>query len=36
MPKNKGLCLRDKVKKIYEDSQKPGFSKEKCVIDYDI
>ena len=35
MPKNKVLCLKDKVK-ICEDSQKPGFSKEKCIIDYDI
>ena len=29
------LCLKDKMK-ICEDSQKPGFRKEKCVIDYDI
>jgi hypothetical protein len=35
MPKNKVLCLKDKVK-ICEDSQKPGFSKEKCIVDYDI
>ena len=35
MPKNKVLCLKDKVK-ICEDSQKPGFSKEKCIKDYDI
>ena len=35
MPKNKVLCLKDKVK-ICEDSQKPGFSKEKCKTDYDI
>ena len=35
MPKTKVLCLKDKVK-ICEDSQKPGFSKEKCIIDYDI
>ena len=35
MPKNKVLCLKDKVK-ICEDSLKPGFSKEKCIIDYNI
>ena len=31
MPKNKVLCLRDKVK-ICEDSQKPGFSKDANVL----
>ena len=35
MPKNKVLCLKDKVK-ICEDSQRPGVSKEKSIIDYDI
>ena len=35
MPKNMVLCLKDKMK-ICEDSQKSVFSKEKCIIDYDI
>ena len=35
MPKNKVLCLRDKVK-ICEDSQKPGFSKDASVLIHEI
>ena len=35
MPKNKVLCLKDKVK-ICEDSMKPGFDKENCMLEFEI
>ena len=35
MPKNKVLCLKDKVK-ICEDSMKPGFDKDKCMLEFEI
>ena len=35
MPKTKVLCLKDKVK-ICGDSMKPGFDKEKCMLEFEI